>query len=458
MKNIQVNMVFRNIKDNIDFRIIYISYDYSDIVCIDLNKEKSLPYYDNIANIEAKLSNDELEILENDPYFKIYDESTIPLKYLKMRNTAYEYIKTLCSDNNLLELCSDHKRGSLINEINTKLGVSKTTIYKNMRKYLQGGMTKNSLLPPLSKSRITNYSNKRGRKRVITQGEGIIIDDNILLHIKNIYENYYLKIDGSTIKQAYHEFLYQYYSYLTFENGKEVRKVLDDNRIPTLRQFSYHMNKIRNIKQEIVNKIGEIKYQQTERPTLSREDINVFGPGHLYEIDSTTSDIYLTSNFSRNIVVGRAVLYIIIDVYSRLITGFYTGLEESSWIAAMMAYMSMNESKVQLCKRYDIDIEENQWPSHGIPSKINADRGETISKASDELVKHLHINIENNPPYCPDMKGIVERWFKTINEYLQKYVPGGVRKDHQQRGGEDYRKNAVLNIREFNQMIIKFIL
>ena len=458
MKRIQINMVFRNIEDTFDYRIIYISYDYSDIVCIELNNGKSLPYYDNTSNVESQIGNNELELLENDPYFKIYDESIISSKILKMRDTAYDYIKILCSGNNLLDLCSEHKRGMLIKEINTKLGISKTTIYKNMRKYLQGGMTKNSLLPPLSKHRVINYSNKTGRKRDVTQGEGVIITAIVLLHIKDIYDKYYIKVDGSTIKQSYHEFLYKYYSYLTIENGKEVRKILDDDKIPTLRQFTYHMNKIRDFKQEIISKIGQIKYQQTERPTLSREDINVFGPGHLYEIDSTISDIYLVGNISRNIDVGRAVLYITIDVYSRLITGFYTGLEESGWIAAMMAYMNMNENKVDYCKTYDIDIEERQWPSNGIPSKINADRGETLSKASDELVKHLHITIENNPPYCPDMKGIVERWFGTINEYLRNYVPGAVRKDHQQRGGEDYRKKAVLNIREFNQFMIEFIL
>ena len=458
MKKILINMVFRNIEDNFDYRIIYISYDYSDIVCIELNNGKSLPYYDNTSNVESQIGNNELELLENDPYFKIYDESIISSKILKMRDAAYDYIKILCCGNNLLDLCSEHKRGMLIKEINTELGISKTTIYKNMRKYLQGGMTKNSLLPPLSKHRVINYSNKTGRKRDVTQGHGIIINDNVLLHIKDIYDNYYIKVDGSTIKQSYHEFLYKYYSYLTIENGKDVRKILDDDKIPTLRQFTYHMNKIRDFKQEIINKIGQIKYQQTERPALSREDINVFGPGHLYEIDSTISDIYLVSNISRNIAVGRAVLYITIDVYSRLITGFYTGLEESGWTAAMMAYMNMNENKVEYCKTYDIDIEERQWPSYGIPSKINADRGETISMASDELVKHLHITIENNPPYCPDMKGIVERWFSTINEHLRKYVPGAVRKDHQQRGGEDYRKKAVLNIREFNQFMIEFIL
>lgn len=458
MKKIQRNLVLKNIKDNVDFRILYISYDYNDTVCIELNNKKALPYCDNISNIESQISNNELEIIENDPYYKIFDENTIQNRYLIARDISYEYIKELCSEDSISKLYNKNFRSNLITSISKKFHVTKTTIYKNLRLYLQGGMTKNSLLSQVKTNRNMNYSIKTGRKRSVTQGEGIIIDDNVLLHIKNIYDKYYKKVKGSTIKSAYYEFLYQYYSYQTIENGRIIRKILDDNKIPTFRQFTYHLNKIRNIKDEIIDKIGIRKYQQTERPTLSREDINIFGPGQLYEIDSTISDIYLTSNLSRNIIVGKATLYIIIDVYSRLITGFYTGFEESSWIAAMMAYMNMNENKVEFCKEYDININEKEWPSYGIPAKINADRGETISKASDELVKHLNINIENNPPHCPEMKGIIERWFDTINDYLKRYVPGGVRKDHQQRGGEDYRKKAVLNIREFEKLIITFIL
>ena len=140
MKRIQINMVFRNIEDTFDYRIIYISYDYSDIVCIELNNGKALPYYDNTSNVESQIGNNELELLENDPYFKIYDESIISSKFLKMRDTAYDYIKILCSGDNLLNLCSEHKRGMLIKDINTKLGISKTTIYKNMNSFLNSAM------------------------------------------------------------------------------------------------------------------------------------------------------------------------------------------------------------------------------------------------------------------------------------------------------------------------------
>jgi hypothetical protein len=457
MLNLQVNMVLNNIENNAAFRIVFMSPDYSEVVCIELNGNNALPYLDYMSNIEALFNAGKIEILQNDPYFIIFDDSTIKSKFTEARDMAYEYIKILCSIDNMLDLCDKFKRGRLVIKIHEDFGASKTVIYKNMRKYLQRGMTKNSLLP-LQKSRTVVIKNKRGRKRSITPGIGMVVTDNDLLHIKNIYQNYYLKVHGVTIREAYKELVKKYYSYQTIDNGLVVYAALDDDKKPTFKQFKYHMNKFRDKKNEIIIKYGKNKYQQTERPTLSKEDIDVPGPGYLFEIDSTISDIYLTSNLARNVIVGKATLYIIIDVYSRLIVGYYAGFEESSWIAAMMAYINMNEDKVAYCSKYDINISKEEWPAYGKPYKINADRGETISKASDELVKHLGITIVNNPPYCPDMKGIVESWFRRINDYLSRLVPGGVKKDHLQRGGQDYREKATLNIFEFNQLIIKFIL
>jgi hypothetical protein len=131
MKKLQVNMVFRNTKDNIDFRIIHISYDYSDIVCINLNNEKALPYCDNTANVESQVANNELEVLENDPYLKIFDESAIQDRYLKARDIAFEYIKELCSSDNIPRLYNEKFRSNLISEISKDFTTSKVTIYKN---------------------------------------------------------------------------------------------------------------------------------------------------------------------------------------------------------------------------------------------------------------------------------------------------------------------------------------
>lgn len=54
-----------------------------------------------------------------------------------------------------------------------------------------------------------------------------------------------------------------------------------------------------------------------------------------------------------------------------------------SWIGAMMALDNMVSDKVEFCKQYQIDITEEQWPSHHIPEIIIADRGEFEGYADD---------------------------------------------------------------------------
>ena len=62
-------------------------------------------------------------------------------------------------------------------------------------------------------------------------------------------------------------------------------------------------------------------------------------------------------------------MYAIIDVYSRLVTGIYVGLEGPSWIGAMMALDNMIEDKVEYCKKYGIKITEEEWPSYKLFAK-----------------------------------------------------------------------------------------
>ncbi len=50
------------------------------------------------------------------------------------------------------------------------------------------------------------------------------------------------------------------------------------------------------------------------------------GPGSRYEIDATIADVYLLSA-DRQRVIGRPTLYVVVDVFSRMVAGFYIGLE-----------------------------------------------------------------------------------------------------------------------------------
>jgi hypothetical protein len=50
--------------------------------------------------------------------------------------------------------------------------------------------------------------------------------------------------------------------------------------------------------------------------------IDPVGPGDVYQIDSTTADIYLVNSLSAKIPIGRPTLYLVIDVWSGMIVGF----------------------------------------------------------------------------------------------------------------------------------------
>jgi transposase InsO family protein len=71
------------------------------------------------------------------------------------------------------------------------------------------------------------------------------------------------------------------------------------------------------------------------------------GPGSRYEIDATIADIYLVSNSNPESIVGRPTIYFVIDVFSRLVAGFYIGFESPSYLAAIQALNIAMTDKVK---------------------------------------------------------------------------------------------------------------
>ena len=110
------------------------------------------------------------------------------------------------------------------------------------------------------------------------------------------------------------------------------------------------------------------------------------GPGSKYQIDASVGDIYLVSQFDRSNIIGMPVMYFVIDVFSRMVTGMYIGLEGPSWVGAMMAIANAALDKVAYCREYGISIAEEEWPCYHIPAVILGDRGEMESKNADNHV------------------------------------------------------------------------
>ena len=90
-----------------------------------------------------------------------------------------------------------------------------------------------------------------------------------------------------------------------------------------------------------------------------------------------------------------------------------------------------------------------------MPDAILGDRGEMEGRMVDTLINSLNVRIENAAPYRADWKGIVERYFRTVQGQIKPLLPGYIDVDFRERGGNDYRLDAKLDLYQFTQLIIE---
>lgn len=300
------------------------------------------------------------------------------------------------------------------------------------------------------KPRTLAGSKKSGAKRKFGNGTGIKITPEIERLFRLIVESELLndkKINITSAHRQFEELFVQHYPHI---------KQAD---IPTRRQFDHFYKREYELPQRIETRTPVLSFQKDIRPLSGTATANTLGPGSRYEIDATIADIYLVADDDRSKILGRPILYVVVDVFSRMVVGFYIGFHNPSYVVAMQAIVNACSDKVSLCKLLGIDIEPEQWPTLGLPDAILADRGEMMSHQVERLVHGYNVRIENAPAYRGDAKGIVERYFGTLQAEFKPYAPGVVKGNRIQKHGEsDYRLDAVLPISAFAKMIIKTIL
>lgn len=86
---------------------------------------------------------------------------------------------------------------------------------------------------------------------------------------------------------------------------------------------------------------------------------------------------------------------------------------------------------------------------------VLADKGELNGTKVEAFSQAFGVRIENAPTRRGDAKGIVERYFRTVQERFKPYASGVVEDTtSRKRGGHDYRLDASLTLPEFTQIII----
>lgn len=451
-------------------RIVWLDENYILAFLFDINTNKGMPYPKRISEIEDAIAEGYALKLKSDPWLKIVTEDNLSEKEKEIRNRAWDVISELVQQEP--DIYERAIRGSLVNKAiaDSPEKIIKKTIYGYLRKYWQRGKTKNALLPDYYNSggrgKTKNYSSgkKRGRPRKYNKtakiGKGVNITEEDRRIFRIAIAKFYNNRKKNYLTTAYKLMLKEYYAEETIFDANGVKKsiLIPPEKRPTLTQFRYWYNKEhKDIKKTTISRRGSRAFALENRAILGTSKQETIGPGSRYQIDATVTDVYLVSKYNRNWIIGRPVVYVVIDVFSRMITGVYVGLEGPSWLGMMMALVNAATDKVKFCAEYGIEIEEEEWLTHHIPDAILGDRGELAGKNVETSIDNLGIRIENAAPYRADWKGLVERHFRIIHDRVKPFLPGYVDVDFTQRGGKDYRLDAKLDLDQFTRIIIHLI-
>ncbi|WEY88799.1 Mu transposase C-terminal domain-containing protein [Bacillus subtilis] len=460
---IYINQVLQYTVDSKRIRII--EMEEFHVFIVDIDAISSMPKKELYSNLIEEIQQGEL-LLISDPFAKVIIDSELSDLRIQKRDEGWSIIQHYCLEH-MEALLQKGGREKKIKEIADESGTSSTKIKKLLSRYWQRGMTKNAMLPDYSnsggkgKTKTLNKA-KVGRPRKVSISNeyqtGINITDEVKVQFEHAINKYYRASNNYSLKDVYNFILRDFYSDRYKENGEMKYRIWDATRIPSYHQFYYWFKKLEDPKKDIQFRKSTKEYELKHRPILSDSKSETNGPGTRFQVDATIADIYLVSSLDVNKVIGRPVIYAVLDVYSRIITGLYVGLEGPSWIGAMMALDNMIADKVEFCKQYGIDITPEQWPTHHLPEIIIADRGEFEGYSVENLINNLNLKIENTTAYRGDLKGIVERKFRTFNGKVKQKAPGAIQKEYRERGDQDYRLNATLNLKEFTSLIITMAL
>lgn len=432
------------------FRVLLLLGEY--LVWIDVDDDSAFPELAATAELIDAIDQETLHRI-SDPFKALAFESPQEGTTARTkRDNNFVLIKPLLE---LPDFYEPKSRGAAINSILNEQGSTKQTLYRLARRYWQRGQTANALLPDYKNSgakgnkRIAK-DKKLGRPRKYTPGIGAIIDESIERLFRIAIDRYLLKDKGHSFPYAYRRFVTLYRNY---------HPDTPEEELPSNWQMMHFYKREFGQVEVLTKRVSANEYNKDVRPLHSTANTQVLGPGSRYEIDATIADIYLVSDSERGNIVGRPVVYMVIDVFSRMVVGFYIGFENASYAAAMQAlYMAVTD-KTDYCRELGFDIEAEDWPSVGLPDAILADRGELLGHQIENLESNFAVRIENAAPYRGDAKGIVERNFKTIQATFTPFAPGFVTGNRvKKRGGKDYRLDARLTITEFAQIILSSVL
>ena len=443
-------------------RVLWLPPGGHDVTLIDTAPDSGMPFHMSREELDGQLEVGTAVALAEDPAAAtIRGDSSLSDAEIEVRDRRYDYLLPLLEDPERLVLDEELRPSAIAAHVRDK-GRSKKSAYAWLGLWWRAGQLANALVPAYSVSAQARKAptlgeKKLGRPRYGVEGNGLT-GVNVTPEMVSLMRAARAFLDqGFSVRKAYGKMLLLNFSDQVVVDGQRRNVVRPDHQIPSEDQFIYHV--VRKIGRGDVLKAvkGDTRFERRNRARTGTTKNLADGPGSYYQIDATICDIYLRSRKYRNRLIGRPVLYIVIDVYTRMIVGFHVALSGPSWETAKLALMNAMSDKVAYCATLGRTITEAQWPSRHLCRRLVIDRGTDVAGINGAAAaKGLRYKRARLPPYRPDWKGLVESRFDLIHEGEIKWAPGATH--GRERGEPKHQLDAKYTMATFNELILNCVL
>lgn len=345
-----------------------------------------------------------------------------------------------------------------IKELMQELGRSKAVTHRKIRNYLQSGRNPYSLVDGRKGEKNRKNEYKVGDP-VRGHGNKTVANDVRLEEVFQDGYSYFLKGKevGVSLKSAYRYLVGKHYMTQEYSNGTLVQKMAPLEEIPTYKRFWTYCNK-----QNDRNGITPLKMSAKERRNNSRllrgnSQSGCLGPGHIVEVDEVEIDMINVSSRDSRQVVGRAVMYLMIDVYSCCIVGCWVDYANNSFVGITNLLMALFFDGREQYERYGLTASPEVYPMGFIPQELRTDHGaEYTSEDMRRVGREIGMNIVLAPPATGSMKGLVEQSFHQFQELVRGAAAGTgvIMKKHDSR----HYETACTDLDDIRRMAYRFVI
>lgn len=199
--------------------------------------------------------------------------------------------------------------------------------------------------------------------------------------------------------------------------------------------------------------------QNNNRQLVGNSRSGVYELGQIVEADEMELGCYVVDQNDGETVLGKAVVYCMVEVLSGICIGAYVSLENNSMRGFQQVFLSLLEPHKNQTKGYNIDYDEEDWPSMIVPNEIRCDRGsEYMSKAYSKAMGELGIRNTPVPPGCGSLKGVVESFNGLVQTYLKAQLKNNGYVEDKYRGGDLAKGDACLTLEEIRGLVYQSVI